>query len=123
MRAVFSFMLAAWVGVACPLLCAARAESRQTVDCTSSCCGHARGGQTEPTAPVDSPEDGPDRCFCTANGFLAEKSDSLKTVFSQPIDIFVDFVPRDQASQLSPETAGLPRAGPPFPRSDIPLLI
>jgi hypothetical protein len=122
MRRYFSSILIAWVGFACPILCAVRADAEQAGSRKGSCCGQ-QGKHEEPSLPGSPAENDPGQCFCSADGVLAEKSGSLQTVFIQPFERDVDFVPQPQVSQLCPETGGNDDTGPPFPRSDIPLLI
>ena len=63
--------LAAWVGVACPVLCAMRMDD--SAPSPPSCCSHGQPDEDRPKAP-DAPQDLPERCFCSAPGILAEKS-------------------------------------------------
>ncbi len=87
MRKAFSFLLIAWVGFACPILCGIRAEAGDPALAAASCCKHGRTGQDEPVQPSVPQEEGTDRCFCSAHGVLAAKSEPLHaTYLVQPLE-------------------------------------
>jgi len=85
MRKELSFLLSAWVGVACPVLCGIRADSGGREPVKSSCCPH---GQREGNEQLPSPgpqEENPDDCFCSAHGVVLKKTDVLSPAsFSRP---------------------------------------
>jgi len=120
MRMAFSFLLIAWVGLACPVLCGIRAEASETTPTKASCCKHGHIGQDEPVGPAVPQEDGPDRCFCSAHGVLVQKSDPLQTeYFVQPLECQAALI---QQSGVIQPLSGIPLFAPEAYRV-LPLLI
>lgn len=101
MRKKFSCLLIAWVGLACPILCGIRAEASGPALPAGSCCEHGHTGPDEKAPPSCPREEGPDRCFCSAHGVLAEKSESLQAAYLvQPLEC--DAVPVLQSGVSQP---------------------
>lgn len=101
MRKTFSCLLVAWVGFACPVLCGIRAEASESAPGEPTCCKHGHKGEDGPDGPSLPQDDGPDRCFCSAHGVLAEKSESLQAAYLvQPLEC--DAVPVLQSGVSQP---------------------
>ena len=78
MREKFSLFLIGWVGFACPVLCAIRAEAGGHEAAKASCCKHGTSESEEKSGPAAPQEEAPDRCFCSAHGVLGQKSEPLE---------------------------------------------
>jgi len=105
MRKTFSFLLIAWVGFACPILCGIRAEAGDPGLAVPSCCKHGHTGQDE-SVPPSVPQEEPDRCFCSAHGVIVEKSESLQSgYFVQPLECPAVLILQIGVSQPPPDVS------------------
>jgi hypothetical protein len=121
MKGPNSFLLIAWVGFACPVLCGIRAEASSRAPTKTSCCKHTPSESREPNGPAAPQEDAPDRCFCSAHVVLVHKSESF-----QEASVFVHTLECHAAaflqSGVSPRLPSIPQY-PPETYRVLPLLI